>query len=121
MNKKASPAIGGVISYGALLGQVIQRQRVIAQRNQQDVAEALHISQSAYSRIEKGQSAMSVQQLRAIADTLGLAPDALLSEADRWAAKLRARGVQVTDEKADSKSGLLIALGVLAALWAASR
>jgi transcriptional regulator with XRE-family HTH domain len=84
------------------------------------MAQALGISQSAYSRLEQGQSAMSVTQLRAIADKLGTTPDFLLHHATDYANRLRAQGVTVTDEKAGTTAGVLIALGILAALFAAA-
>lgn len=84
------------------------------------MAEALGISQSAYSRLELGQSAMSVTQLRAIAEKLGTTPDSVLSHATEYAKRLRAQGVTVTDQKPDSAAAVLIALGILAALFAAA-
>lgn len=78
------------------------------------------VSQSAYSRLEQGQSAMSVVQLRAIAVQLGLTPDAIVRDAEGYAAQLQQHGVRITDATPDSAAGVLIALGILAALVAAT-
>ena len=84
------------------------------------MARALGISQSAYSRLEQGQSAMSVTQLRMIAERLETTPDFLLHHTEQYAMQLRAQGVTITDEKQESPAGALIALGILAALFAAA-
>ncbi len=84
------------------------------------MAQALSISQSAYSRLEQGQSAMSVTQLRLIAETLRTTPDLLLRHTAQYANQLRVQGVTVTDGKQESAAGVLIALGILAALFAAA-
>lgn len=85
------------------------------------MAQALGISQSAYSRLEQGQSAMSVTQLRLIADHLGTTPDFLLQHTRQYADQLRAQGVTITDNKQETAvGGVLIALGILAALFAAA-
>ncbi len=84
------------------------------------MARGLGISQSAYSRLEQGQSAMSVTQLRMIAEKLGTTPDFLLHHTTRYASQLRVQGVTVNDEKQTSAAGVLIALGILAALFASA-
>lgn len=85
------------------------------------MAKALGLSQSAYSRLEQGQTAMSVIQLRAIAAQLKSWPGALMQDAERYAAQLQQQGVIISDEKPDSAAGVLIALGILAALVAAAK
>ena len=85
------------------------------------MAKAIGISQSAYSRLEQGQSAMSVVQLRAISGQLDLAPETIVHNAEGYAAQLRQQGVSITDERPDSTAGVLIALGILAALVAAAK
>lgn len=121
MRRVASSLVQPAISYQALVGHVIERYRKAGNLGQEALAGALGISQSAYSRLEQGQSAMSVSQLRLIAANLGLTPGALLTEADVLVARLQAQGVEVSEEKPESQAGLLVALGILTALLAASR
>jgi transcriptional regulator with XRE-family HTH domain len=108
------------MSYGRLVGSVVEHFRTQLGFHQEAMAQALGISQSAYSRLELGHSAMSVTQLRAIAEKLGTSPDTLLQHTAEYGKRLRAQGVTVTDEKPDSAAGVLIALGILAALFAAA-
>jgi transcriptional regulator with XRE-family HTH domain len=108
------------ISYATLVGRIVQQHRTQARIHQEAIAQALGISQSAYSRLEQGQSAMSVTQLRAIADQLATTPDFLLQHTAQYADQLRAQGVNITDNKQQSAAGVLIALGILAALFAAA-
>ena len=62
---------------------------------------------------------MSVTQLRLIAERLSATPEQLLRHTAQYASQLRAQGVDVIDEKPSSAAGVLIALGILAALFAA--
>jgi len=121
MPKAATQPPKPTISYATLVGRIVEHHRRQAQMHQEAMARALGISQSAYSRLEQGQSAMSVTQLRLIADHLGTTPDFLLQHTRQYADQLRAQGVVITDNKQESPAGgVLIALGILAALFAAA-
>ena len=110
------------ITYGEVLGKLIEHRRKQQGLLQGRFADALGITQSGYSRLEKGQSAMSVVQLHAVATQLGCAPAHMLAETDRYAAQLRARGAEiVADRRNASAAGLLIALGILVALLASKK
>ncbi len=110
------------ITYGELLGKIIDYRRKQLGLLQAPFAEALGITQSGYSRLEKGQSAMSVVQLQIVARLLRCTPANLLADADRYAVQLRAQGAEiVTDKQNSSAAGLLIALGILAALLASKK
>lgn len=121
MNQGSTPNVQPTISYGALVGQVILRRRKALGIDQSTLAGALGVSQSAYSRLEKGDSAMSLIQLRAVAPSLGCAPSDLIREADHLETRLGLSGVTVTMvEKKDEQPGaILLALGILAAVLAA--
>jgi transcriptional regulator with XRE-family HTH domain len=121
MNQKSTTQLPAALTYGTVLGQIIVRRRQLAGLQQQALAEMLGISQSAYSRLESGQSAMSVNQLYAISARFGILPSDLLAETDRHVQQLQASGVAVTDGKANNASELLIGLGILAALIASAR
>jgi transcriptional regulator with XRE-family HTH domain len=119
--RKVSRPPAAKISYAALLGQVLKKRREDLRVNQTDLAAALNISQPAYSRIEQGGTSITVSQLRIIARRLHIEPNSLLSQVDQWTQLLNMQGVEVTDEKHVPEAALLIALGILAALWAASK
>ena len=85
------------------------------------MASTLRVTQSAYSKLEKGQSSITVVQLNAVAARLKVPSATLLQDTERYAVRLRQQGVEITDEKQDSSAaGLLVALGLLAALIAAA-
>ena len=109
------------LTYTALLGQILQHHRQRLGLQQVDVAAALGILQPAYSRIEKGDTSITVGQLRIVARKLGIAPAQIVHETERWVQQLRTQGVTVSDEKEVPQAALLIGLGILAAaLLAAS-
>lgn len=119
MQQGTTTNVQPTISYGAVVGQVILQHRKLAKLDQLALAEALGISQSAYSRLEKGESSMTLAQLRAVALRLGCSPGDLIHDADRLEANLRASGVIVTEKKDDQPGAILLALGILAAVIAA--
>lgn len=120
MNAQARPP-KPTIPYTALVGQVLLRHRGRVGLDQNEMAKALNASQSAYSRIEQGDTTISISQLRMITRRLDISPSDVLSEADRLAKQLRAQGVEVSDEKGVHPAAIMIGLGILAALLASSK
>lgn len=121
MNLKSTPNFPASITYGAVLGRVLVRRRQLAGGiHQKVIADGIGITQSAYSKLEAGQSTLSLVHLRQIARQLGASPHELLAEADNYVRDLEAQGVTVTDERSVSAGEVLIGLGILAALVAAA-
>lgn len=120
MNSQASPP-KPTIPYTALVGQVLLRHRGRMGLHQSDLAAALTVSQSAYSRVEQGDTTISISQLRVIARRLGIKPGDILIEADGLAERLRLQGVAVSDEKGKNPAAVMIGLGILAAILASSK
>ena len=121
MNETSTPHFSGSIAYSAVLGQVLVRKRQTAGGlHQKALADSLGITQSAYSRLENGHSAMSLGQLRVVAEALRCRPGDLLVETDRYVDVLKAQGVTISDEKKVTGGELLIGLGILAAILASS-
>jgi transcriptional regulator with XRE-family HTH domain len=117
---KSSTAVKPTITYGALVGRIIEHRRKQLGLNQEPLATALGITQSAYSRLEKGQSVLTVTQLRMVAPHLKATAGQILDETDRYAIQFQRQGGEIIGEKEESSTaGLLVALGVLAALLAA--
>jgi transcriptional regulator with XRE-family HTH domain len=104
-----------------LVGKVLANQRAARNFDQAAVAAALGISQSAYSRIERGETPISVFQLSRASRCLGMRPGEILARADGWADQLVGQGVQIADEWKVTPSAIMIGLGVLAALLAATK
>ena len=74
------------------------------------------MSQSAYSRLESGDSVVNLAQLHVIAPRLGMSPSEVLNSADQYAARLRHQGVDVVSEKPSNPAAVAIGLGLLVAL-----
>jgi transcriptional regulator with XRE-family HTH domain len=119
MTSNATPAATPKVTPGALFGRVVEHHRKRAHVDQAEVAAALGVTQSAYSRLEWGQSGMTVTQLWKVAACLGLPPSRLTLDVEEYAERLRLHGVEVVEEKT-AAAGLLIGLGILAALIAAA-
>lgn len=113
------PQVNPVITYATLVGKVLHQLRKDRNVEQKVIADALGITQSAYSRLESGNSTFSVTQLRIAANVIGVCPNHILLQADSWEAQLRAQGqVEVVNEKSADPAASMIGLGILIALLA---
>jgi transcriptional regulator with XRE-family HTH domain len=106
----------GALAYPAVVGRVLARIREQRGEKQGDIAAKVGLSQSAYSRLEKGDSVMNLAQLHSVCAVLGQTPGAVLQQADALEQQLKAQGVQVSHDKPDDAAALVIGLGLLAAL-----
>lgn len=104
------------VPYSALLGHVLKQHRLLRQIDQQSMAAALGLSQSAYSRIESGDTSVSAWQLRVCASQLGLRSSQLLGEVEAHESRLATQGVAVVAEKKANPTAVLLGLALLAAL-----
>ena len=109
-----------VVSYPTLVGRLLVHRREQLGFKQGTLAQAIGLSQSAYSRLESGDSVLNLSQLRNVCEQLGLSPAQLLHAADRYEAKLRRQGVAVVAEKPANPAAIAIGLGLLAALFLAA-
>lgn len=116
MQTKSSPQPKPVVTYPALVGKVLAHRRKTLNIEQGKVAADLGLSQSAYSRLESGESVLNVSQLHNVAGQLGMRPAQVLSLADRYAAQLEQQGVNIIAEKQNNSAAIAIGLGLLAAL-----
>lgn len=107
--------------YGVLLGQVLKTLRDRLAMEQKDLAASIGTSQSAYSRMETGHTAVTVPQLRALSKTLGTSAGRILAEVDQLATNLEAQGIDVPDQREPNTAAVLIGLGVLLALLSAGK
>ncbi len=108
-------------TYPAIVGQILVSYRETSPFEQAQLAQAVELSQSTWSRIERGESALTVEQLAKAAAALNTTAGEILAEADRAAAGLRKQGMNVllTRPKSPVETGLaIIAVGALALLIA---
>lgn len=82
-------------TYGAIVGSILERERSALKLTQSDVADAVGIGTSTWSRIEKGESSLSVDQLKLAASKLGLKPGKILDKAEEAEITLESRGITV--------------------------
>jgi len=113
----ASP-IHPATTYPAIVGRVLQRQREATGMTQASLAAAAGVSQSTWSKIEMGTSALSLGQLLLSADALGTTPGALLAEADTAAQGLTERGVVIYPDRNFDSADMAAAVMTGAALGA---
>lgn len=106
-------------TYRAVLGKVLELRRKALHWNQQEVAKRLGTSQSAWSRVETGQSNISVEELAVVAHVLETNPEAVLRDVERSVEHLQKRGVTVLigQPKAEGNTGAaLLGAATLSAL-----
>lgn len=106
-------------TYPALLGYVLLYQRKQAGLSQGVMAEAMDLSPSTLSRIERGEIALTVEQLARAASTLKTTPGEIVHMADRVARAARERGLRVEDQRLENPVALglaIVGIAVLAAI-----
>ena len=104
-------AIVPATTYRAIVGRILQvarESKKVRFPNQQAFADAVGLSQPTLSRIESGVGNLSLDQLKRLADALGVAPAEILGRADRAAANLSKRGVRVVGQLPQSDPTLAI-------------
>jgi transcriptional regulator with XRE-family HTH domain len=90
-------------SYGQIVGQVIRGRRELQGISLATMSQSLALaSPSGWSRVETGDTAMTLSQLRRAARKLGMKPSEIVNQADLLTAQLEASGVVVCDEKSKS-------------------
>lgn len=87
--------INAVTTTGAVLGAVIASLRNTAGLKQSDLGEIAGVGPSTWSRIEKGESGLSIDQLRLIARALGYTPGEILNMAEAAEVEAQAKGIEV--------------------------
>ncbi len=107
------PRVTGT-TYKAIVSEVIILRRKELGLNQADLAEKIGMSQSAWSRVEKGPSNLTVEQLTKVASALEVAPNHIIAEADQAKIALEHDGIQVAETKSDATGWLLLGAAALA-------
>lgn len=113
-----------ITTYAQVIGQLVAHHRQAQALDQAHVAAWLGISQSAYSKLERGNSTFSVTQLHLVATNLGIPAGKLMEQAEQAILGLKARGVHVVDlvppatpqKRAQSGAGLALVAAAVASV-----
>lgn len=104
-----------VASYPAVVGAILVARRKELGLPQAQVAEAVGLAISTWSRIENGESALTIEQLALVACALKLSPSEVLAAAEAKMAALLEKGVSIspsrTDTAASAASGAIPLMG----------
>jgi transcriptional regulator with XRE-family HTH domain len=107
-------------SYQAIIGRVIVKIRKALNVEQSALAENVGVTQSTWSRIERGDSAFTVEQLAKAADYLRINSSTILSETECAINSLKKQGVQIQygkiSENKNLSTGAAIGIAALGAL-----
>lgn len=101
-------------SYPAIIGRILEHLRKDKGLDQADLAERLDLTQSAWSRIERGQSGLSLEQLVRASEILKTKPHQIISDADYAAEKLQKDGVIVHAKILSTSDKVVAALSLVA-------
>jgi transcriptional regulator with XRE-family HTH domain len=126
MQGKTNPSSGSVhpaTTYPALVGRVLKAAREQKHIDQAELASKVRLTQSTWSRIERGDLSPNVEQLALAARALGTTPGQILVWADRAANTAQAQGIEVTATRpaqTDNAGLVLVGTAAIALLVAAS-
>lgn len=101
-------------SYPAIIGRILEHLRKNADYDQGELAERLGLTQSAWSRIERGQSGLSMEHLIKVSDILNTKPHIIIADADYAAEQLKNDGVTVHPNVLANSDKIIAALSLAA-------
>ena len=87
--------IDAVTTFPAVLGAVLVKLRTEKGMKQGDLAAAIGLGASTWSRIEKGDSGLSIDQLRLVAKALDVTPGLILEMVEASEKEVSACGVRI--------------------------
>lgn len=98
--KKLSPET----TYQSVIGRIIVKFRKALNIDQSVLAASVGITQSTWTRIERGESPLTVDQLARASESLMVHPSNILLEAERAIGELRKQGVIIRTDKTETKN-----------------
>lgn len=102
-------------SYPAILGKTIVEFRDKKGIDQKTLAAKICLTPSTWSKIERGISALTMEQLASVATALDTTPGEIVSTADLAADELKSQGIEVTEKRITNEiSSGLVLIGVAA-------
>ncbi|MBC7953644.1 MAG: helix-turn-helix transcriptional regulator [Rhodospirillaceae bacterium] len=106
------------VAYPALVGKVLTKRREGRGWDQAKMSQLVGLSRSTWSRIENGESALTMDQLAKAAEVLGVAPHEILADADKAQELIVDGGLKVVPER--NNAGLTLLAGAALALLVAN-
>lgn len=107
-------SIDVVTTSGAVLGAVLVKLRTAKGMKQADLAAAIGLAASTWSRIEKGESGLSIDQLRLVSKALGVKPGLILEMVEASEEEVEKHGVRVDQETSMATISAAVATGAVA-------
>lgn len=110
--------IRNITTYNAIVGAVLRQYRERLGSEQQDISSALGITRSSYSRLETGQTALSLSQLCQLAPLFKIRPSTFVSQVEHASQNMALGGVDIRHERKPTVDGGLTNILMGAALAA---
>jgi transcriptional regulator with XRE-family HTH domain len=101
-------------NFPVIIGGIIGQMRKDRGISQGEFAAMVALGQSTWSRIEKGMSGLSLEQLMRVAELLDVDASEILSKAKKVAEDLKAQNVEVHTSRKNETSTTAIVLGAAA-------
>lgn len=95
----ASPSV--VVSYPAIVGAILLAKRKELSLSQAEMASAVGVNVSTWSRVENGDSALTIEQLASAAEALKVRPSSILEAAESKLEELKTKGIATGANRAD--------------------
>ncbi len=86
-------------TYPAIVGKVLTDLRTQRNMPQKDLAQAVGVTQANWSRIESGQTSVTLEHLRSAAQALAIPPAQILVIADQTEVEASVQGVSIVEAK----------------------
>ena len=99
------------VSYPAVVGAILLAKRKEVGLSQVEMADAVGLNVSTWSRVENGDSAMTIEQLVSAATALNVLPSSVLKEAEVKLEELMTKGIAAGANRADLAS--IAAMGAI--------
>ena len=103
---KPSQSVRPTTTYSGVVGSVLSKFRGTAKLGQTEMAAKMGLTQSSYSRLERGSSQISLEHFARAAQVLGIPSSHLLYAVEQSIAELNDRGIDVIPSKKSSPIGL---------------
>jgi len=89
------------VSYPAIVGAILLAKRKELGLSQAEMADAVGVNVSTWSRVENGDSALTIEQLASAAEALKARPSSIIEVAERKLEELKMRGIATGANRSD--------------------
>lgn len=95
----ATPLVA--VSYPAVVGAVLLARRKDSKLSQAEMANAVGLNVSTWSKVENGDSALTIEQLASAASVLEVSPSSILKAAEKLIKALEGKGIATGASRAE--------------------